>query len=232
MCIYFFLFLFSIINNPTSQPEIVQKGSKCVFDSGHVLYRKKWAGIAFARFLSREERIACVWPLHTYIASLGDRIDRVQRFQPLGNDSLVPSCIPLQASSTRIIIQTAHGRKIRLLHRGYLDTVEGASKRIKDTLLSTNNTKFKIKQYYSFPLFVEGYFSGMCMIILQQSLVQFSVQSEGEEDIAVSKTLFLFPSIGFREFIFLSLMVAGKCALYDTTRPKRGAAEYRQRIQM
>lgn len=62
------------------------------------------------------------------------------------------------------------------------------------------------------------------MIILQQSLVQFSVQSEGEEDIAVSKTLFLFPSIGFREFIFLSLMVAGKCALYDTTRPKRGAA--------
>lgn len=118
------------------------------------------------------------------------------------------------------------------LHRGYRDTVEGASKRIKDTLLSTNNTKFKIKQYYSFPLFVEGYFSGMCMIILQQSLVQFSVQSEGEEDIAVSKTLFLFPSIGFREFIFLSLMVAGKCALYDTTRPKRGAAEYRQRIQM
>lgn len=125
-----------------------------------------------------------------------------------------------------------YGRKIRLLHRGYRDTVEGASKRIKDTLLSTNNTKFKIKQYYSFPLFVEGYFSGMCMIILQQSLVQFSVQSEGEEDIAVSKTLFLFPSIGFREFIFLSLMVAGKCALYDTTRPKRGAAEYRQRIQM
>ena len=145
MCIYFFLFLFSIINNPTSQPEIVQKGSKCVFDSGHVLYRKKWAGIAFARFLSREERIACVWPLHTYIASLGDRIDRVQRFQPLGNDSLVPSCIPLQASSTRIIIQTAHGRKIRLLHRGYRDTVEGASKRIKDTFLSINNTKFDEK---------------------------------------------------------------------------------------
>lgn len=194
MCIYFFLFLFSIINNPTSQPEIVQKGSKCVFDSGHVLYRKKWAGIAFARFLSREERIACVWPLHTYIASLGDRIDRVQRFQPLGNDSLVPSCIPLQASSTRIIIQTAHGRKIRLLHRGYRDTVEGASKRIKDTLLSTNNTKFKIKQYYSFPSFVEGYFSGMCMIIFYNNLLYNSPYNRRERRILLfRKRCFFFP---------------------------------------
>lgn len=73
----FFLFLFSIINNPTSQPELCKKDPVCLIPG--TCYRKKWAGIAFARFLSREERIACVWPLHTYRFSWRVRIDRVQR---------------------------------------------------------------------------------------------------------------------------------------------------------
>lgn len=80
------------------------------------------------------------------------------------------------------------------LHRGYRDTVEGASKRIKDTLLSTNNTKFKIKQYYSFPLFVEGYFSGMCMIIFYNNLLYNSPYNRRERRILLfRKRCFFFP---------------------------------------
>lgn len=101
--------------------------------------------------------------------------------------------------------------------RGHRDTVEGASKRIKHTSNKINKTKLNSTQNQTRFSFVEGYLSNVRFYNVSTILVQ----SEGEEDIDVSKTVALRSR--FKEFIFFSLMVAGS-ALYDTTRPKRVSA--------
>lgn len=185
-----------------------------MFDSGHVLSEKM--GRNCFRSISITGGADRVCMAITYISLLLAIESTGFNVQPLGNDSR-----SILYSTSGFFNEDNYTNRTEgkfACCRGHRDTVEGASKRIKHLirLIRQNLTRRKIK-HLSFPSFVEGYLSNARFYNVSTILVQ----SEGEEDIDVSKTVALRSR--FKEFIFFSLMVAGS-ALYDTTRPKRVSA--------